>query len=210
MLFLFTTIGIQLCCDPCVENIYVTRCPANGQARLAKAILSANAALFQSQPCDACLRCPEEVTSTYTIDAGQFDTMLSVFDVSRARGPSLRKTRSRGDFWFESKTADVQSRRCAASASTFASAALLRTPHPSKRNNLKKSVGSAKTCRASPKPASRPSSHHTAAVSGKSQVVTWCQIWSHSGGVNTLHKGLFVRTKRSSHAVRSSSAWHVG
>ena len=47
--------------------------------------------------------------------------------------------------------------------------------HPSRRKSRKKSVGSTKTCRASPKPASRPSSHQSAAVSGKSQVVTWCQ-----------------------------------
>src|SRR3954454_15085811 len=43
---------------------------------------------------------------------------------------------------------------------------LLRTGYASKRNSWKKSVGSTKTCRASRKPASRPSSDHTAAVSG--------------------------------------------
>src|SRR3954447_9904425 len=41
---------------------------------LADAILSANAVLFQSQPCDACSRCSMKVTSTYTILVGQFDT----------------------------------------------------------------------------------------------------------------------------------------
>jgi len=65
----------------------------------------------------------------------------------------------------------VRGKRCTASASIFAPA-LLRTSHPSKRNSRKKSVGSTKTCRASPKPAWRPRSHHPAAVSGKSQVVT--------------------------------------
>ena len=82
--------------------------------------------------------------------------------------------------------------------------------HPSKRNNRKKSVGSTETSRASPKPASRPSSHHTAAVSGKSQLLTWCQIWSHSAGVNTLYRDWLIRSKRSSHAPRSSSSRRVG
>ena len=60
MLALFTAIGGQLW--------------DNDQTRLAKAILSTNAVLFQSQPCDACSRCSMKVTSTYTILVGQFDT----------------------------------------------------------------------------------------------------------------------------------------
>src|SRR3954467_14303954 len=45
-----------------------------GRTRFAEAILSANAVLFQSQPCDACARCSMKFTSTYTIPVGQFDT----------------------------------------------------------------------------------------------------------------------------------------
>src|SRR4029077_4990086 len=63
--------------------------------------------------------------------------------------------------------------------------------HISNRNSRKKSVGSTNTSRACRKPASRPSSHHTAAVSGKSQVVTCCQICFHSSAVSTLHNGSF-------------------
>jgi hypothetical protein len=81
---------------------------------------------------------------------------------------------------------------------------------PSKRNRRKKSVGSAKIWRACAKPASRPSSHQTDAVSGKSLLVTCRQIWSHSAGVNVFHKGLFVREKRSRNAARSSSSRRVG
>jgi tetratricopeptide (TPR) repeat protein len=46
--------------------------------------------------------------------------------------------------------------------------------------------------------------------SGKSQVVTWWQTWSHSASVNTLHKGLFVLMKRSRYAARSSSSRRAG
>jgi hypothetical protein len=60
MLALFTAIGGQLW--------------DNDQTRLAKAILSTNAFLFQSQPCDAWFRCSMKFTSTYTIPVGQFDT----------------------------------------------------------------------------------------------------------------------------------------
>ena len=50
-----------------------------------------------------------------------------------------------------------------------------RASHASKRKSRKKSVGSTKDCRTSPKPASRPSRHQPSAVSGKSQVATWFQ-----------------------------------
>src|SRR3954462_8013594 len=46
----------------------------SGRTRFAEAILSANAVLFQSQPCDARARCSMKFTSTYTIPVGQFDT----------------------------------------------------------------------------------------------------------------------------------------
>ncbi|MEA2955503.1 MAG: hypothetical protein QOJ58_1000 [Alphaproteobacteria bacterium] len=81
MLALFTVIGGQLW--------------DNDQTRLAEAILSANAGLFQSQPCDACRRCSKEFTSTYTIPVGQFDTGLIAFD-GAARSPSPRTTRTCG------------------------------------------------------------------------------------------------------------------
>ena len=71
MLALFTAIGGQLW--------------DNDQTRLAKAILSTNAVLFQSQPCDACFRCSMKFTSTYTIPVGQFDTGLIAFDGVRAK-----------------------------------------------------------------------------------------------------------------------------
>jgi hypothetical protein len=61
----------------------------------------------------------------------------------------------------------VRGKRWTASTVLFAPANSWRASHPSKRNSRKKSVGSTKTCRASPKPAWRPRSHHPAAVSGK-------------------------------------------
>jgi len=66
---------------------------------------------------------------------------------------------------------------------------------PSKRNRRKKSVGSVKIWRAWAKPASRPSSHQAAAVSGKSLLVTWRQICGLpderplTGGVATARDG---------------------
>ena len=67
----------------------------NDQTRLAKAILSTNAVLFQSQPCDACSWCSMKFTSTYTIPVGQFDTGLIAFDGS-ALSPSPRTIRTCG------------------------------------------------------------------------------------------------------------------
>jgi hypothetical protein len=81
MLALFTVIGGQLW--------------NNDQTRLAEAILSANAGLFQSQPCDACCRYSMKFTSTYTIPVGQFDTGLIAFDGS-ALSPSPRTIRTCG------------------------------------------------------------------------------------------------------------------
>lgn len=70
--------------------------------------------------------------------------------------------------------------------------------HPSKRNNRKKSLGSTKTSRALPKPASRPSSRHTAAVSGKSQLLTW----SRSGPIRLAS----IRSRGIGWSVRSDRA----
>ena len=102
MLALFTAIGGQLW--------------DNDQTRLAKAILSANAVLFQSQPCDACFRCSMKFTSTYTIPVGQFDTGLIAFDGS-ARNPSPRTTRTCGGPGLRSR--GRRPRPCSASASVF-------------------------------------------------------------------------------------------
>ena len=102
MLALFTAIGGQLW--------------DNDQTRLAKAILSTNAVLFQSQPCDACFRCSMKFTSTYTIPVGQFDTGLIAFDGS-ARNPSPRTTRTCGGPGLRSR--GRRPRPCSASASVF-------------------------------------------------------------------------------------------
>jgi hypothetical protein len=59
-----------------------------------------------------------------------------------------------------------------------------------KRTNITRLYGwGTWTWRASPKPASRPSSLHSAAVSGKSQVMTWYQTWSHSAHLRDLGGG---------------------